>query len=179
METFGELGYHATRVEDIAAKANLSHAAFYLYFTDKEDFLKALIEDCIEEMFALADRLGPIDGTPEGRQALRDWIAEFVDIYMRYDPVTRAWTEAAHEQGTELARLGQESLGAFAGALANVIREHGPPDVDPVIAATALSAMLERFTFLQASRQVRFDRDAMLDSLTVLVHLGLTGEGGA
>src|SRR3989440_1620538 len=60
MRVFAERGFHSARVDDIVRAARASHGTFYLYFTNKEDLLRALAVECAQEMDALADRLGPI-----------------------------------------------------------------------------------------------------------------------
>lgn len=45
LELFAEKGFSATRMEDVAARAGLSKAGVYLYFTDKTALLKALVNE--------------------------------------------------------------------------------------------------------------------------------------
>ena len=42
MKAIDERGYHATRVQDVVDIANTSHGTFYLYFSNKEDLVRAL-----------------------------------------------------------------------------------------------------------------------------------------
>jgi|WetSurMetagenome_2_1015567.scaffolds.fasta_scaffold32681_2 AcrR family transcriptional regulator len=44
---FQKNGYSAARMEDIAAQADITKGTIYLYFTGKEDLLKALINQRI------------------------------------------------------------------------------------------------------------------------------------
>jgi len=39
---FGEKGFHAVSVKDIAGRAGIAHGTFYLYFKDKKDVYRAL-----------------------------------------------------------------------------------------------------------------------------------------
>lgn len=43
-EVFGEKGFAAARLDDIAARAGVSKGAIYLYFTTKEDIFQAVVE---------------------------------------------------------------------------------------------------------------------------------------
>ena len=45
MVAFDRRGYHATRVNDIVEIAKTSHGTFYLYFSNKEDLLRALVAE--------------------------------------------------------------------------------------------------------------------------------------
>ena len=60
LRVFARRGYHAARVDDIVRAARTSHGTFYLYFTNKEDLLRALAVDCAHDLTDLADTIGPI-----------------------------------------------------------------------------------------------------------------------
>ena len=45
MRVFADRGFHAARVDDIVRAARTSHGTFYLYFTNKEDLLRALANE--------------------------------------------------------------------------------------------------------------------------------------
>lgn len=173
MKVFGKRGYHAVRVDDIVKKAKTSHGTFYLYFSNKEDLLHALMENCIDAMSDLAEQFPPISPDEEGRLALRVWLDEYMDLYRHYAPVVRAWTEA-DTPGSPFGRMGQETLGAFAQRFVRRLEDVDlPPDVDPTIASLAFVAMIERFNYFLVTRQIDFDRDAVLDTLTRVFHMGL------
>ena len=57
--------------DDIVRAARTSHGTFYLYFTNKEDLLRALAVDCAHDLTALADTIGPITPDDAGREELR------------------------------------------------------------------------------------------------------------
>ena len=71
MRVFADRGFHAARVDDIVRVARTSHGTFYLYFTNKEDLLRALATECGLEMSGLADTLGPVALDAEGYAELR------------------------------------------------------------------------------------------------------------
>ena len=49
MVAFDKRGYHATRVNDVVEIAKTSHGTFYLYFSNKEDLLRALVAEAAGE----------------------------------------------------------------------------------------------------------------------------------
>src|SRR5829696_5315581 len=93
VKVFSARGYHAARVDDIVKVARTSHGTFYLYFSNKEDLFRALVHDAAEELEELSSGLGEVGPGPEGYDELRAWLGRFLDIYTRYGPVLRAWTE--------------------------------------------------------------------------------------
>lgn len=52
LELFLENGFAATRLEDIAAKANVTKGTLFIYFTNKEDLFKSLIREGMNQMDA-------------------------------------------------------------------------------------------------------------------------------
>jgi len=173
-EVFAARGYHATRVDDIVKLAHTSHGTFYLYFANKDELFRALAGEVAGEMAALADRLGPLQPTDEGRAELRAWIEQFVDLYERHGPVIRAWTEA-EIGGSEFGRLGTDVLTLFTRGLYRRVAQAAPPGLDPEIASLALVAMFERLNYYAVTRQARVERTAMIDTLTRVTHASLFG----
>ena len=64
MVAFDQRGYHATRVNDVVEIAKTSHGTFYLYFSNKEDLLRALVAEASGEAQNLYDALStlPVEG---------------------------------------------------------------------------------------------------------------------
>src|SRR5262249_19554589 len=52
---FDERGFQAVRVDDIVRRARTSHGTFYLYFSNKDDFFKALLRDALHDMGVITD----------------------------------------------------------------------------------------------------------------------------
>ncbi len=173
-EVFATKGYYAARVDDIVKLAETSHGTFYLYFSNKEDLFRALAAEVADEMQALAEALGPLEPGPVGEESLRDWFGKFADLYERYGPVIRAWTEA--EIGShEFGRLGNDVLALFTRVLTTRIEQVAPPDLDPTISAVALVAMIERLNYYALTDQVRAKRDEVVNTLTEVTQRAVFG----
>lgn len=177
LEVFSTRGYHATRVDDVVRVARTSHGTFYLYFANKEDLLRALAVDCAECLTDLATEIGPVDSGPEGFVELRRFLAAFLEVYRRYGPVIRAWMEG-QVGDADVDRLGFKAFSAIGHELGARMRATGTVEHE-VVAVTALMAMIERFSYVIASRQVVGDDDVMLDTLARIVHRGFFGAPGA
>ena len=175
---FAANGYHAARVDDIVKKAGTSHGTFYLYFANKEDLFRALTEDVASQMIQLADSLDHLEPGPEGRAALRQWLSLFADLYDRYRPVVRAWTEIETD-GTRLGRVGDRMFRDLGASLAARIRDSSARDIDPDVASLALLAMVERFNYYVVSGQVTVEDDEALDLLASVLHDALFGSARA
>ena len=117
MVVFARRGYHAARVDDIVKVARTSHGTFYLYFSNKEDLLRALVGEAGEVVASLDDALGPVGPDAAGWQELRSWMERFSEAWQRYAPVLRAWTDLVMSD-TELgaqAHAAAERRGARPG----------------------------------------------------------------
>jgi AcrR family transcriptional regulator len=170
-----ERGYHAARVDDVVRVADMSHGTFYLYFTNKEDLFRALASECAEEMTALAATLGPITPDAAGRDELARWLARFIETYRRYGAVIRGWME---EQivDRELVRLGLKAFTAINTQLLSRLREADPDHLhDPEQATAAMLAMVERLAYFTSSRDLGFDDEAVVETLTTMLHRGVFG----
>jgi AcrR family transcriptional regulator len=173
MKVFDQRGYHGARVDDIVRVAKTSHGTFYLYFANKDDLFRALATDVAEQMLELSNGLGPVTADEAGFKEIRSWLASFTDLYRRYGPVIRAWTEAEVTDGA-FGAMGTQLLASFARGLTGRIAEAGG-GVDADVAATAMLAMIERFNYYAVSRQIDFDDDAVLDTMALMLHRGAFG----
>jgi len=174
VEVFATKGYFAARVDDVVKLAKTSHGTFYLYFANKEELFRALAAEVADEMQTLAESLGPLEPGPVGEASLREWMARFSDLYARYGPVIRAWTEA--EIGShEFGRLGNDVLAHFTRVLTLRIAQTAPSDLDPAIAAVALVAMFERLNYYALSGSVRAGYDDIVDTLARVTQRGMFG----
>jgi AcrR family transcriptional regulator len=176
LEVFSTRGYHATRVDDVVRVAKTSHGTFYLYFANKEDLLRALAVDCAAQLTDLATDIGPIDSGPDGFAELRRFLGSFLAVYRRYGPVIRAWMEG-QVGDSDVDRLGIKAFSAIGEALAVRMRPAAMVD-DLTVGVTALMAMIERFSYVVASRRMVGDDDAVIDTLAHIVHRGFFGAAG-
>ena len=176
MVVFARRGYHAARVDDIVKVARTSHGTFYLYFSNKEDLLRALVGEAGEVVAALDDALGPVGPDAAGWQELRTWMERFSVAWQRYAPVLRAWTDLVMSD-PELGAQAHAAAGGVARTLAARIDGAGPhPGIDPNAAAEAVVAMVDRFHQLRQFAGEPVDASA-LDTLTTMVHRALFDGG--
>lgn len=172
MQVFADRGFHAARVDDVVRAARASHGTFYLYFSSKEDLLRALAVQCSEQMEALAATLGDVTPDEAGWQELRSFLDRFLSTYARYGPVIRAWMED-HVDDRQVNRLGVGAFTAIATALGQRMHAAGASSGEAPVAA--LMALLERFAYFRASRRLGFEDDVTLDTLTTVLHRGFFG----
>jgi AcrR family transcriptional regulator len=177
MVVFARRGYHAARVDDIVKLARTSHGTFYLYFSNKEDLLRALITEAADVVASLDTALDEVGPDAQGWREVRDWIEQFSDAWQRYAPVLRAWTDLVMSDA-QLTEQAHVAAAGVASTLASRIAEAGPrPGIDPPTAAEAVVAMVDRFHYLRQFAGEPIDASA-LDTLATIVHSALFGGGG-
>src|SRR5215472_13504582 len=91
---FDERGFQAVRVDDIVRRARTSHGTFYLYFSNKDDFFKALLRDALHDMGVITDAFPVVTRNEAGRAALRQWVHTFCETYSAHAPVIRTLSQA-------------------------------------------------------------------------------------
>jgi AcrR family transcriptional regulator len=172
---FDEKGFNAVRVDDVVRRANISHGTFYLYFSNKDDLFKTLLQDVLDDMAVIADDFPVVTRNESGRAALRSWVGKFCDIYAGHAAVLRILTQAdvvgeeVYGDGLQqLFRLAEAitqgmTAGAGSGDGAGTLTEHAE------LNAVACLMMLERVNFL-FSVEVRLPRDEMMDRLSSIIY---------
>src|SRR5579871_158857 len=91
---FDERGFQAVRVDDVVRRAKTSHGTFYLYFANKDDLFRTLLQDALHDMQIITDEFPIVTSNPAGRTALRQWIHKFTDTYAAHATVIRILSQA-------------------------------------------------------------------------------------
>jgi AcrR family transcriptional regulator len=171
---FNERGFYETRVNDVVKIAKTSHGTFYLYFSNKEDLLRALVAEAGTAAQYLADALNSppeLGGAPQWDD-VRGWVSVYSDLWIRYAALFRAWTDLARID-PDLANILRKTFTVMSDALARQIAsvdsDHG---IDPQTAAMGILAMLDRFHDVREFVRQPVD-DVALDTLATMVFLAL------
>jgi AcrR family transcriptional regulator len=174
MIAFDKRGYHATRVNDVVDIAKTSHGTFYLYFSNKEDLLRALVTEAateVQQLYATIN-MSPEEGGAPQWDDVHGWIRSYSDLWTRYAPLFRVWTDLATID-PELVDIIRQTFTVMSGALTQQI---GPDAsghiIDPDAAGMATLAMLDRFHYLREFVGQPIDEEA-LETLTTMVYRAL------
>jgi AcrR family transcriptional regulator len=148
LAAFAELGWQATRVEDVVQRAGVSHGTFYTYYDNKSALLADLVRVSQAEFAALASAPW---GSDDVRGALESIVSGFLDRYRADAAIMKAWLQAAREDQS-FSDLYLSSRGLFVDRVAENVaavlavsgREHTPP---AHTVASTLVAMVEHFAY--------------------------------
>ena len=179
LRVFGEVGYHECGVLRITEVAGCSRAAFYQYFSSKEDVFRHLAGQVARQLRASAEAMGPITADADGWSTLRGWIERHGAIYDRYEPVFEVFQAAA--ESDEAVAMGASRTGErnLAGILGKVVgstlpTRHAEPALSLLIESVSrthhIAGVLRAGLPASAYRRSRVD-----DALTDVFHRTLFG----
>lgn len=174
MVAFDKRGYHATRVNDVVDIAKTSHGTFYLYFSNKEDLLRALVAEAASEGQKLYEAIStlPADGGAPNWEDVHTWTKAYSELWTRYAPLFRAWTDLAAID-PELLEVIRNTFMVMSSALAKQIDANcSDHRMDPDAAGLATLAMLDRFHYLREFVGQPID-DVALETVTTMVYRSL------
>ena len=173
-ELFSEQGYKEAPVASIAARAGVSRATFYVYFSSREEVFRALAHRVRDEIAEVQRAAGRRSDSP--REVIDSSIRAALDVYARK---TRLITVIQHQALTDadVAELWQGMLqfpsrvdAQFIGMLTS---GHGAmPAASPETVAEVISAALLHVAALVAREPAR---RAELGSELVSVYMRLVG----
>ncbi len=186
---FDEHRFQAVRVDDIVRRARTSHGTFYLYFANKEDLFKALVQDALHDMAIVADEFPVVTRNAAGRAALLSWVRSFCRTYAAHAPVLRILTQvelgnaAIYGDGLQLMfRLSEVMADGMTAAAGRA----GPAPVPPgdqgaqrgagahaELTAMACLLMLERVSYLM-SAEVRLPTESMTERIAAIIYAAFT-----
>jgi TetR/AcrR family transcriptional regulator, ethionamide resistance regulator len=175
-ELLAERPSHEVTVGAIMARTTLSRKSFYVYFRDRYELLRRLVEPLGEERDAIVAELWRegADMSAGGRAAL----LALAGLYARHGPLLRALAEAS-SQDREAKRTWREFLEPVVAGHADKIREEIElgriTGVDPEPTARALIGMNLQYFFDQLVDNPHPDLEATADTLLTIWERTLYG----
>jgi AcrR family transcriptional regulator len=79
-DVFAEKGYHAAKIDDIVAHANVARGTFYLHFQDKRGIFDALVSGFLGRIGKAIVRIQLVDGAAPPLLQLRDNVYRVLDV---------------------------------------------------------------------------------------------------
>ena len=146
-EVFAENGYDKATVAEIISRAGIGHGTFWLYFRNKDDLLRFMVQDMIEEFEAFdwfrEDTLSPSVRTPE---EVEEIIRGVMGIFARYANIHPLIVRASLES-EEFRQVLEEFNQPFVSIVEKKLHEHLEKgwcrDLDPEVTAQIIVTMLE------------------------------------
>ena len=148
-------GVRDLRVVDIARRVGTSPATFYQYFRDVEDAVLALAAEVGEDLAPIEELLDRPWTGPGGLDAARVLVGSFMEYWDEHRAVLRTRNLAAQEGDRRFRDVRNAALRPLRDGLGAKVAESQAagfvaPELSPIAAASALSAMLERMAAFHA-----------------------------
>ncbi len=174
-EVFTRKGYHDTRVSEIIDRTGLGHGTFWIYFRDKEDLLRALVQEMLEDFVTenLADRLTPENIDPSRLEDIEEVISRAVKVFEDNQPLHQAIVEAAMQSEEFAAIYDQINL-----ELAEVYRRYlsfllpggGKTELDLQQISLLLVVTIAYNSLMWAKGFMHCSREDFVRNLSALLH---------
>ena len=171
---FERQGFLNARVSDITARAKISYGTFYHYFDSKESIFLELAK--LEE--ARLTSPAPDDGDeravePTARERIREANRRYLERYRDEAAIMGVIEQVSrYDDRVNAVRVAtQHHFAARAERACRRLQQEGKADVevDPVVAADALGAMVGRFAELWLVQGYRdYDFDEAVEQLSLL-----------
>jgi AcrR family transcriptional regulator len=130
---YGERGFDATTVAEIAERAGLTKRTFFRYFADKREVLfwgsEALEELFVTEVGAAPESAAPLDAVAAALDAAAAMFEQRRELAARRQQIIAANPELQERELIKLASL--------AGAVAEALRRRGVDDPAAILTAEA------------------------------------------
>lgn len=173
-KVFARDGYLNAKISDIAAEAGKSVASFYNYYDTKADLLAALAGEFHAEATEMA--VLPYRQGLSREEALREAVAGFWRTYSKRRGELIGIFQASMLEEEFLDRwldIRAEALQRIAAEIRRAQADGYCPGIDPVLTASALSAMLEHFCYIWQGQggeriETTFDDERAIDTLATV-----------
>ncbi|PQD99601.1 TetR family transcriptional regulator [Mycobacterium sp. EPG1] len=146
---FAERGFHGTTLGDITAAAGRSPAAFYRYFTDKEDLLAALAESFLHEVVAPSGLSVPLPESPDDDAFFTSVVTGYWTMFKQNIGIMIAVAQLAATQPrftlvqNEFRRFGMDIVAA---SVRRAQEQGFGTELNPEHTAAAIALLFENFT---------------------------------
>lgn len=165
---FAEKGFHATSVDDIAARARLAVGTFYQHYRTKRQLLLALMDELLERLSQLDLQPKPAPGV---RDALRDILTRAFSHDLHFLGAYRAWQEAALTDAS-LARK-EQHIHAWTTARVQALFErlHNLPGSRPNVDVAGLARAMDTYFWGLLGQATRMPRPELTNHIDAASHL--------
>lgn len=145
---FAQSGFHGTTLSDITSAAGKSTAAFYRYFSDKEDLLAVLAEDFLSEVVDLPKIPHDGDFFTAAVSLYWDMFKPNIGIMVAVDQLAVVEPRFALLQN----RFREFGMDTVRESVHRAQQQGRGMDLDPEHTALAITLLFERFTSVSLSQ---------------------------
>lgn len=169
-EIFERDGYLDARIADITKLAGAASGSFYTYFESKEEIFAAVVDEVQEDM--LHPHVRERTGLTDPRDLIEAANREYLQAYRR-NARLMALFEQVSQIDDDFRQVRLERRKVFVERTAKMIRRMqdsgaASSDLDPLVTAHALSAMVSRMAYLVFVMKQPIPFEQLVKTLTQL-----------
>jgi AcrR family transcriptional regulator len=174
-EVFDENGYEKATVAEIISRAGIGHGTFWLYFRNKDDLLRYMLQDMIDEFESFEwYQEDDLEGLPvRSLEEVENIIRGVMGIFARYSRIHPLIVRASLESD-DFRQVLEEFNQPFLRIVEKKLREHLEKgwcrDLDPEITALIIVSMLEYPNLQWLNRGMPLDREDIIHNLSVVIY---------
>ena len=177
-ELINEGGYNALRIEEIAARADLSVGTFYLYFDGKPDLFVNLVEDYTDR---LRERLLSAGGGGSSTEQLTRSLDAYLDFVEENEKAFVHFVRASGSMQTNQGPLSTWALNSHAAdvqpGLEEAIRRGEVRAINPVLASQAIIGLTQHLVVFWLEHKDVCSREGLKEFLLSFVGYGIGARG--
>lgn len=174
-EVFADNGFDKATVAEIISRAGIGHGTFWLYFRNKEDLLRFMIQDMTEEFESFewfqGDELEGI--SVRSLEEVENIIRGVMGIFLRYSNI-HPFIVSVSMESEDFRHALRELEQPFLDILENKLREHLEKGwckgLDPAITSLIIVTMIEYTVVLWVNEGIEAERDDIIHNLSVIIY---------
>ncbi|RHW28550.1 TetR/AcrR family transcriptional regulator [Nocardioides immobilis] len=171
LRLFADQGFFNTSVDAIAKGADVSRATLYQYFPGKDEIFVELLNECGAALIRVARRIGQLGPTDVGLDNLHWWLGEWSWVFEKYRTMFVQWAVVASVD-TEVRPEVLRFITEYNKRLAARLKEADVEAIDPVTAATVVSALVHRVNLFQHTGRIYdVDPEVLVSNLSLFLQL--------
>lgn len=173
---FQRLGYHGTRMEDVAAELGITKSSLYHYVSTKEELLFSILLDPYRQ--AIGDLNAEVADDAPGPVHLRRVLQRYFTNVARYYPAISIYLAEGRRLPVpeELRDLDREYVAGLRRLVVDGVRAGTFRTADPDVATAAIVGMCNQLA-IRYDPKAGHQADQIVKDLVQLVLHGLVAEG--
>ena len=183
LQLFAEKGFHNVSMQEIATAAQFATGTLYNFFPSKEDLFFELLAAAADAGLGLI--LPALEGTDDERHKLSLFIRSHERIVREqavalrlYLLESRGWCLPGPRVEAKKKEIDARVTSRLSSVIAAGVRKGSFNDIDPVIAAKCLSAVLESLILVAVEDPQAVDLPADLEKVEAVFFKGIVNSSG-
>ena len=174
-DTFGDTGFHATSMNDVASAAGVTKPVLYQHFSSKEDLFEAVLRHVGSQLRSLLEAAASADGLTPRQQVERGFAAYFAFLRDHRASARVLFGEARRTDESTAAEA-DRAVESIADFVATLIEIEGLDERARQVLANGIVGLAEGAGRFWARNQHQMSADELAALTAELAWSGLRGD---